>query len=57
MAITMGQGDACPVCPGKGCRDWKATNPKDRPIEEVCGVRDEIRGRVEELLGELGASP
>ena len=53
VVITMGCGDACPVFPGKQYRDWKVTDPKDRPIAEVRRVRDEIRRRVEELLREL----
>ena len=53
VVVTMGCGDACPVFPGRQYRDWKVTDPKDRPIAEVRGVRDEIRRRVEELLREL----
>lgn len=55
VVITMGCGDACPVFPGKRYLDWKVDDPKDRPVEEVRRIRDDIRGRVEELLRELRA--
>jgi arsenate reductase (thioredoxin) len=57
VVITMGCGDACPVFPGKRYLDWKVTDPKDRPIEEVRAIRDEIRRRALGLLRELGAAP
>jgi arsenate reductase len=56
VIITMGCGDACPVFPGKRYEDWELTDPAGRPIEVVRQVRDEIRRRVEELVGELGAA-
>lgn len=55
VVITMGCGDACPVFPGRRYLDWKVPDPKDRPIGDVRAIRDEIRGRVEDLLRELGA--
>jgi arsenate reductase (thioredoxin) len=57
VVITMGCGDACPVFPGKRYLDWEVTDPKDRPIEEVRAIRDEIRRRALGLLRELGAAP
>jgi arsenate reductase len=54
VVITMGCGDACPVFPGKSHRDWKVDDPKGRPIEDVRRIRDDIRGRVEAVLRELG---
>ena len=56
VVVTMGCGDACPVYPGKSYRDWKVDDPKGRPIEDVRAVRDDVRGRVEALLRELGAT-
>jgi arsenate reductase len=53
VIITMGCGDACPVFPGKRYEDWKLTDPAGQPIEVVRGVRDEIRGHVEQLLADL----
>lgn len=54
VVVTMGCGDACPVFPGKSYRDWKLDDPKGRPIGDVRRIRDDIRGRVAELLREFG---
>ena len=54
LLITMGCGDACPVVPGLERMDWPLDDPKDRPLEEVRKIRDDIRGRVEALLAERG---
>ena len=51
--ITMGCGDACPIFPGKRYEDWELTDPAGLPIDEVRPIRDEIRLRVQALLGEL----
>ncbi|MGN7190521.1 MULTISPECIES: arsenate reductase ArsC [unclassified Curtobacterium] len=53
VVVTMGCGDACPVFPGKRYEDWALTDPAGLPIEQVRGVRDEVRQRVEALLAEL----
>jgi arsenate reductase (thioredoxin) len=49
--------DACPVVPGKRYVSWQLPDPKDRPIDEVRAIRDEIRARVAQLVGELNSSP
>lgn len=54
VVITMGCGDACPVYPGKRYEDWDLPDPAGRPLEDVRAIRDEIRGRVERVLAELG---
>lgn len=54
VVISMGCGDSCPILPGKRYDDWELTDPAGQPIEVVRSVRDEIRDRVVELLGELG---
>ncbi|WP_425845665.1 arsenate reductase ArsC [Agrococcus sp. TSP3-2-1] len=51
--ITMGCGDACPIFPGKRYEDWALEDPAGKDIETVRRVRDDIRGRVEQLLSEL----
>ncbi len=51
--ITMGCGDACPIYPGKRYEDWEVRDPALLDIAGVRDVRDEIKGRVEALLGEL----
>jgi len=48
--------DACPVVPGKRYVNWNLPDPKNRSLDEVRAIRDEIAGRVEELLSELGAT-
>lgn len=54
VVITMGCGDACPVFPGKRYEDWALADPAGQGVEAVRPIRDEIRRRVEGLLGELG---
>ena len=51
--ITMGCGDACPFYPGKRYEDWVLDDPAGQGIESVRVIRDEIKLRVETLLGEL----
>ena len=53
VVITMGCGDACPIYPGKRYLDWDLTDPSGKSLEEVRAIRDEIDGRVQELLAEL----
>jgi arsenate reductase (thioredoxin) len=45
--------DACPYVPGKRYMSWRLPDPKDRPLEEVRGLRDEIARRVDGLAREL----
>ncbi len=42
-----------PLHPGKRYIDWQLTDPKNRPLEEVRGTRDDIAGRVGALVDEL----
>ena len=53
VVITMGCGDACPYYPGKRYEDWVLEDPAGQGIEPVRVIRDEIKGRVEELLKEI----
>lgn len=57
VVVTMGCGDVCPVYPGKRYEDWELTDPAGRPVEFVRTVRDEIRGRVEQLIASLPVAP
>jgi arsenate reductase (thioredoxin) len=57
VVITMGCGDECPYFPGKRYEDWVLDDPAGQGIAAVRPIRDEIRRRVETLLGELGTSP
>lgn len=53
VVITMGCGDTCPIYPGKRYEDWDLADPAGQPIDVVRQVRDDIRSRVEKLIGEL----
>ena len=53
VVITMGCGDACPFFPGKRYEDWKLDDPAGQGIDSVRPIRDEIRGRIEQLVSEL----
>jgi protein-tyrosine-phosphatase len=54
VVVTMGCGDSCPYVPGTRYEDWPLDDPAGLPLEHVRPIRDEIRARVEKLLGELG---
>jgi arsenate reductase (thioredoxin) len=56
MLVTMGCGEACPVIPGLRREDWPLEDPKGKPIERVREIRDELRGRIDDLIrrDELG---
>lgn len=54
VVVTMGCGDACPIFPGKRYEDWVLDDPAGQDIEAVRAIRDEIAGRVEDLLRTLG---
>ena len=53
VVITMGCGDACPFFPGQRYEDWKLDDPAGQGIEAVRPIRDDIKARIEALLGEL----
>lgn len=53
VVITMGCGDECPVFPGIRYEDWALEDPAGKSLEQVRAIRDDIRGRVENLLHEL----
>ncbi len=49
----MGCGDACPIFPGKRYEDWQLDDPAGQDATAVRRIRDDIRGRVEALIGDL----
>jgi arsenate reductase (thioredoxin) len=53
VVITMGCGDACPIYPGQRYLDWDLPDPAGQPIETVRQIRDQIRDRVQALVGDL----
>lgn len=56
LLVTMGCGEACPHVSGLKRDDWPLEDPKGQPLERVRVIRDDIRRRVETLLGGLRAS-
>ncbi|MEZ3158038.1 arsenate reductase ArsC [Microbacterium sp. BWR-S6Y] len=54
--ITMGCGDACPIFPGKRYEDWELDDPAGQDLDAVRRIRDEIKGRVEGLIGSLSGA-
>jgi protein-tyrosine-phosphatase len=53
VVITMGCGDVCPYYPGQTHLDWELDDPAGQGIDTVRVIRDDIRGRVETLIGEI----
>ncbi len=53
VVITMGCGDECPYFPGKRYEDWVLDDPAGQGIDAVRPIRDEIKQRVEQLIGSL----
>ncbi|MCH6471799.1 arsenate reductase ArsC [Sinomonas terrae] len=53
VVITMGCGDTCPIFPGKRYEDWELEDPAGKGVEAVRPIRDEIKGRIQTLIGEL----
>ena len=53
VVITMGCGDTCPIFPGKRYEDWQLDDPAGKGVDAVRPIRDEIKARVEQLIGEL----
>lgn len=51
-AVTMGCENACPLTTVETV-DWGLDDPKDKPVEQVRKIRDEIRERVENLIKEM----
>lgn len=54
VVITMGCGDICPIFPGKRYEDWQLDDPAGQSLEVVRSIRDQIEGRVRELIDRLG---
>lgn len=54
ILITMGCGEQCPHIPGLRRMDWPLEDPKGKSVERVREIRDEVKGRVTELLSAEG---
>jgi protein-tyrosine-phosphatase len=53
VVITMGCGDACPIFPGKRYEDWVVDDPAGEDLDAVRVIRDQIDGRVRELISSV----
>jgi protein-tyrosine-phosphatase len=51
--VTMGCADECPAVSGP-VEDWGLPDPAGQPIDAVRAIRDDIDGRVQLLLSNLG---
>ena len=56
LLVTMGCGESCPFVPGLERLDWPLTDPKGQLVERVREIREEIRGRVRQLIDSRGWS-
>ena len=54
VLVTMGCGEACPHVPGLERLDWPLPDPKGQPLDTVRAIRDQIRGKVVDLLRARG---
>ena len=53
VVITMGCGDTCPIFPGKRYEDWELDDPAGQGIDAARPIRDDIKRRIQTLVGEL----
>lgn len=51
-AITMGCEETCPLTTVP-TEDWGLEDPKDKPIEQVRKIRDEIKDKVKRLIEQI----
>lgn len=55
MIVSMGSGVDAAACPAKFLvtEDWGLDDPAGQPLERVREIRDQIRAKVESLLGSM----
>jgi arsenate reductase len=53
FVATMGCGDECPLIKAKQREDWNIPDPKNMEPEQFRQVRDQIEGKVKEVLSQL----
>jgi arsenate reductase (thioredoxin) len=51
--VGMGCGDECPYLPGTKRLDWDVADPAGQSINEVRGIRNDIRRLVDNLLADV----
>ncbi|RPI57408.1 MAG: arsenate reductase ArsC [Acidobacteria bacterium] len=52
ILITMGCSDQCPLVSGVERDEWPLDDPREKPIETVRQIRDDIRARIVALIKE-----
>lgn len=52
MLVTMGCGEECPYIRGLERDDWPLPDPKDKDMQTVRAIRQEIANRVQRLIHE-----
>ena len=50
ILVTMGCGEQCPHIPGLRHLDWPLEDPKNKPVERVREIREQVKGLVAGLL-------
>jgi arsenate reductase len=50
VLVTMGCGEQCPVLPGLRKMDWPLPDPKQRSLDAVRAIRDDIHQRIKALI-------
>ena len=53
VAVSTRSEEVCPVTPGVKRLNWDLPDPKHLTLEQVRPIRDEIKRRVDALVGEL----
>jgi arsenate reductase len=51
--VTMGCGDECPIVPGAKRVDWEVADPAGQSLNEVRGIRNDIKRLVDLLLADV----
>ena len=52
--VTLGCPERCPTIPNSRRQDWKLRDPHGLAVDEVRGIRDEIRRLVTDLVRDKG---
>lgn len=53
VVVSTCSEEVCPVTPGVRRISWEFPDPKNLPLEEVRPIRDQINGRVVQLIRDL----
>ncbi|WP_216395996.1 hypothetical protein [Arcanobacterium phocae] len=48
-----GCSETCPIYPGKHYEDWDVSDPANQSLDQVRIIRDDITGRVADLINRI----